>query len=142
MKKRSPRVAIVAAEFNASIVEPMIAGATDEIALLGATLGPVVRIPGCYEVPLVAAKLLGKARVDLLVVLGFIEKGETLHGQVMGQVVHSKLVDLEIEYGKPVGIGIIGPGATPEQAEVRKDAYARAAVRAALRLLEAVGSAS
>jgi 6,7-dimethyl-8-ribityllumazine synthase len=67
------------------------------------------------------------------VVLGFIERGQTQHGEVMGHVVHRALVDLELKHRKPVGIGIIGPGATSEQAEKRKVDYARAAVRAALR---------
>jgi 6,7-dimethyl-8-ribityllumazine synthase len=51
----------------------------------------------------------------------------------MGHVVQQTLVDLQLKHRKPVGIGIIGPGATLEQAEKRKVDYARAAVRAAVR---------
>ena len=95
-------------------------------------------VPGCYEVPLLASKLIARADVDALVVLGYIERGETLHGEVMGHVVHRSLMDMSIAHGKPVGLGIIGPGATSEQAEVRQDGYARAAVKAALAALAAV----
>ena len=59
---------------------------------------------------------------DGLVVLGYIERGETLHGEVMGHVVHTALVQLQLKYRKPVGIGIIGPGATAEQAQAQSAA--------------------
>ncbi|HXD86250.1 MAG TPA: 6,7-dimethyl-8-ribityllumazine synthase [Urbifossiella sp.] len=127
-----PRCAIVAAEFARSIVEMMIAEASAEVAAAGGELGRVVRVPGAYEIPIVAQALLARNDVDLIIALGFIEKGETQHGAVMGQVVHQTLVDLQIKYRKPVGLAIIGPGATVEQAEKRKVDYARAAVRAAV----------
>lgn len=135
---RGPRLAIVAAEFNRPLVDAMIAAALDEADKHGARvlLAPA-RVPGCYETPVVTAARLGRRDVDAVVVLGYIERGETQHGEVMGHVVQGALVQLAIEHGKPVGIGIIGPGATAEQAEPRKDPYARAAVRAALRALEA-----
>lgn len=110
----------------------MIAAAKQEIKEIGAKLVCVVRTPGCYEVPLSAEVQLAKDEIDALVVLGYIERGETLHGEVMGHVVHEALVQLQIKYRKRIGLGIIGPGATSEQAEDRKLSYARAAVRAAL----------
>ena len=55
-----------------------------------------------------------------------------MHGEVMGHVVSEALVRLQLEHRKPIGLGIIGPGATAEQAEMRKLGAARAAVRAAL----------
>jgi 6,7-dimethyl-8-ribityllumazine synthase len=54
----------------------------------------------------------------------------------MGHVVHAALVQLQLRYRKPAGIGIIGPGATLEQAATRKEPYARAAVRAMLASLK------
>jgi len=138
-KKRAPRVAVVAADFNASIVEAMIAAAASEVRAQGASLvGDPLRVHGSYETPLVASRLLARRDVDAVVVLGYIERGDTQHGEVMGHVVHAALVDLSVEHGKPVGLALIGPGATLEQAEQRKDPYARAAVGAALRALHAV----
>jgi 6,7-dimethyl-8-ribityllumazine synthase len=141
-KKRAPRVAIVAADFNATIVEAMIAAAASEVGAQGASLvGDPLRVHGSYETPLVASRLLGRRDVDAIVVLGYIERGDTQHGEVMGHVVHAALVNLSIEHEKPVGLGLIGPGATLEQAELRKDSYARAAVRAALRARHALALA-
>jgi 6,7-dimethyl-8-ribityllumazine synthase len=126
------RITIIAAAFNKNLMKGMIAAAKQEIKDIGAKLVRVVRTPGCYEVPLSAELQLAKDEIDALVVLGYIERGETLHGEVMGHVVHEALVQLQIKHRKRIGLGIIGPGATSEQAEDRKLSYARAAVRAAL----------
>lgn len=135
----SVRLAIVVADFNRAIIDVMVASAQAEAKAEGATIQSVIRVPGAYEVPLVLARALGRADVDAAVVLGFIERGETLHGEVMGHVVHAAIVDLSLQHEKAVGIGIIGPGATLAQAEARRDGYARAAVRAALALRKAHG---
>jgi 6,7-dimethyl-8-ribityllumazine synthase len=132
-KQRPARLGIVAAEFNKPLVDVMVAAALDEAKSHGAVVSlEPVRVPGSYETPVVTAALIARRDVDAVVVLGYIERGETHHGEVMGHVVHAALVKLALEHAKPVGVGIIGPGATPVQAEERKDAYARAAVRAAL----------
>lgn len=131
---------LVVAQFNKSVIDPMVAAAREEAASLGIEITREVPVPGCYEVPLIVSELLPRKKVDAVVVLGYIERGQTLHGEVMGNVVHKALVDLQITHGKPVGIGIIGPGATEEQAHARKDSYARAAVRAALASAQAIAA--
>jgi 6,7-dimethyl-8-ribityllumazine synthase len=131
-------LSLVAAEFNVDVVGPMIDAAADEARVAGADIVRTTRVPGCYEMPIVANAELARGDCDALVVLGYIERGETQHGTIMGQVVHDALVRLEIAHGKPIGKGIIGPGATVDQAHARKDPYARAAVRAALRSLAAL----
>lgn len=124
------KIAIVAADFNRSIVDPMVAAALEEAQARGATVVTEVRVPGSFELPLISQALLERADVHALVVLGYIEKGETLHGELLGHVVYRSLVELQLHHRKPVGLGIIGPGATLPQAEVRRDGHARAAVRA------------
>lgn len=136
MSAQNKRIAIVAAEFNPGIINHMIKAATEEAAYAQVEVAELVRVPGCYETPLVAEVLLARSDIAAVVVLGYIEKGETQHGFVMGQVVHALHLQLQLKYRKPIGLGIIGPGATEAQAEVRKDRTARAAVHAALRLLE------
>ena len=128
-----PKLAILAAEFAPAIIDVMIEEATREAATGGAEVVKVIRVSGAYELPLLADSLMANEDVDVLIALGFIERGETQHGEVMGHVVHAALIDLQLQYKKPVGIGIIGPGATQEQAEKRKVDYARSAVRAAMK---------
>jgi 6,7-dimethyl-8-ribityllumazine synthase len=131
----APRLAILIAEFNPSLVDAMLRSALDEARKLGAEVSASARVPGSYETPIAAEKLLRRASVDALVVLGYIERGETLHGEVMGHVVHRALLEASLRYEKPVGFGFIGPGATLRDAKARKDEYARAAVRAAVRMV-------
>ena len=128
-----PKLAILAAEFAPAIIEAMIEEATREATSFGAEVVRVVRVSGAYELPLLADTLLANEHVEILIALGFIERGETQHGEVMGHVVHAALIDLQLKYKKPVGIGIIGPGATLDQAEKRKVDYARSAVQAAMK---------
>lgn len=125
-------LAIVAATFNKEIVLPMVKAARAEAAAQGARVVAYHEAAGSYEMPLIVDVLLADKKVDLAVVLGYIERGKTQHGEVMGKVVHDKMLDLQLKYKKPIGLGIIGPGATLSQARARNIPYARAAVRAAL----------
>jgi 6,7-dimethyl-8-ribityllumazine synthase len=138
MTNKNRRLTIIAAEFDKELVDEMIGAAAQEARDAGAVLVDVVRVSGCYEIPLIADLHLAQDRIDALVILGYIERGETQHGEVMGHVVHQALVQLQLKHRKPIGLGIIGPGAIREQAEARKTDYARAAVRAALQNCELV----
>jgi len=121
---------IIAAEFNRPLIDAMVEIALGEFRTHGLTLAGLLRVPGSFELPLVADIELAKPDVAGLIVLGYIEKGETLHGEVMGHVVYRSLIESQIRYKKPMGLGIIGPGATPEQALVRHIDCAKAAVNA------------
>lgn len=135
MKKPTARLGIIAGDFHKELAEAMIAAATAEAQAAGATVVHTIRVAGSYEVPLLADDLLAAKDIDAVIAIGYIERGETMHGEVMGHVVHQGLVDLQLKYRKPIGIAIIGPGATREQAEARKLSSAQGAVRAVLRTL-------
>lgn len=132
-------IVIIAAEFHKDIIEKMVEAAKLELKTQGREV-LVKRVVGCYETPLLADKVIGLSSTEAVVVLGFIEKGETQHGDVMGHVVHKALVDLQLKHGKPIGIGIIGPGATEKQARLRAEPYARGAAKAVLQSLSAINN--
>ena len=137
MSKHSPiRVAIIATEFHADIMDAMISAAESELSKCKAKSAGVTTVPGSFEIPFILNLIASRKDIDAIVVLGYIERGETLHGEIMGHVVSAEIIRLEEKHNKPVGIGIIGPGATHEQAKSRKELYARNAVRAAIRNLE------
>ncbi len=129
------RLGVVVGKYHKEIAEALLADAQAAAKELKVALDPVVRVPGSYEVPLIAQALLEREDIDGLVVLGFIEKGETLHGEQMGLVVARLLKELELRHRKPVGMGIIGPGAVKGQARRRVE-YAGAAVRAVVEQAE------
>ncbi|HKV90738.1 MAG TPA: 6,7-dimethyl-8-ribityllumazine synthase [Thermoplasmata archaeon] len=133
------RIALVASEFNFDVTYAMLERAKEEVQFLGATLGPVLKTPGVYDMPLAVKVLFERGDVDAVVTLGAVIEGETKHDEVVMNQAARKLVDLSVEYGKPVGLGISGPGETRLQAQDRIENAAnavRAVVKLAQRLAE------
>jgi len=87
-------------------------------------------VPGSMEKPLALKQLLMRDDVDGGVVLGIIEKGETKHGLVMASAVIHAIMQLQLEFMKPIGVGILGPEILPDQIPPRVRPYARAAAAA------------
>lgn len=131
------RVAIVASEYNFDVSSQMLERAKEEVDFLGARLGPVVRTPGVYDIPLAVKLLLARSDVDAVVTLGAVIEGETDHDQVVMQQAARKIADLSVEAEKPVGLGISGPGETRLQAQDRIENAAQA-VRAVVKMARRV----
>ena len=129
-------IAIIATSFHKETMQGMIRDARITAKEEGLTIVKEVCVPGCYEVPLVLKRLFAAKNIDGAVVLGIIEKGKTKHGMVMGIVVHDAIVRLELESGKPVGLGILGPEILLKQVPPRAKLYARKSVLALKALLE------
>ena len=128
------RVAIVASEYNFDVTLLMLERAKEEVEFLGATLGPVVKTPGVYDMPLAVKVLYGRNDVDAVVALGAVIEGETGHDEVVMNQAARKLTDLSVEFGKPLGLGISGPGETRLQAQDRIE-NAGNAVRAVVKMV-------
>ncbi|MGI0055015.1 MAG: 6,7-dimethyl-8-ribityllumazine synthase [Thermoplasmata archaeon] len=129
------RVAIAASEYNFDITYAMLERAKEEISFLGAELGPVVKTPGVYDLPLATKALLERKDVDAVVALGAVIEGETQHDEIVMQQAARKLADLAVDYSKPVGLGITGPGETRLQAQDRIENAANA-VRAVVKMIQ------
>jgi 6,7-dimethyl-8-ribityllumazine synthase len=134
---KSISVALVASEFNYDVTMMMLERAKEEVQFLGARLGPVVKTPGVYDMPLAVKLLFDRSDVDAVVTLGAVIEGETDHDQVVMNQAARKLTDLSVEYGKPLGLGISGPGETRLQAQDRIENAANA-VRAVVKMVERV----
>ncbi len=130
------RIAIVVAEFNYDVTYLMLQRALNYAKFLGVEVAYVVKSPGSFDIPLLVEELLKKDDVDAVVTLGAIIKGETKHDEVIANQVARKIVDLSLKYGKPVTLGISGPGMNRMQALARVDDYARRAVEAAVKLVK------
>ena len=123
-------IAIVCGSFHKNEVSKMLEWASDEASQKGLTLTDIVWVPGAMEVPLALNRLLARDDIQGAACLGIIEKGHTQHGLAMGQSVMQSIIDLQLTWDKPVGLGIIGPGAEPEHIGPRLEPHARAAVAA------------
>ncbi|BAA80360.2 6,7-dimethyl-8-ribityllumazine synthase [Aeropyrum pernix K1] len=129
------RIAIVVSEFNYDVTRVMEEKAIDHARFLGAEVSLVARSPGTFDTPFIVSRLLAThSEVDAVAVLGAVIKGDTKHDEVVAHQAARKLLDLSIEYGKPVTLGIIGPGASRLEAIERAEEYARRAVESAVKL--------
>lgn len=127
---------IVIGEFHKEMARTMLESAKKVIVEKGYEVDEVIWVPGSYEAPIAMQHIIKRKDIDACVLLGYIERGETMHGEVMGHAVHHAMVDLMLEHNKPIGIGIIGPGATKEQADKRAEKYAAAAAEAAVTMVK------
>ena len=128
-------IVIVAGSYHKESVEMMVEKSRKIAADNDLIVEEVSWVPGSMEVPLQIKRLFLRDSIDGAVVLGIIENGETKHGLVMGQAVTKALIDLQLASMKPIGFGIIGPGAKPEQIETRLLPYAEKAVLAVSEML-------
>ena len=124
------RIDAICGSIHKEEITRMLEFATDEAASLNCEISEVVWVPGSMEVPLALERVLPRDDIDAAIALGIIERGQTQHGLVMGQSVTRAIIDLQIKHNKPIGLGIIGPGAEVEHIESRLEPHARAAVSA------------
>jgi 6,7-dimethyl-8-ribityllumazine synthase len=97
--------AIVASEYNARYVDAMLRAAVTELKRAGAKDIKVVRVPGAYEIPVVASCLASRAsRVThhAIICLGVILRGETTHAAHIGEAVSQALMQVQLQYEVPV----------------------------------------
>ncbi|MCD6051189.1 MAG: 6,7-dimethyl-8-ribityllumazine synthase [Verrucomicrobia bacterium] len=95
------RVAIVASEYNARYVNGMLKAAESYLNEQGAAV-TVVRVPGAFEIPVIAAHFAQDREVDAVICLGLILEGVTAHADHIGKAVTDALVLLQINHLKPV----------------------------------------
>jgi 6,7-dimethyl-8-ribityllumazine synthase len=117
LRKTSATFAIVASRYNARYVDSMLRAAQRELKRAGAKV-QVVRVPGAYEIPVVAAKLARANPPAAIICLGVILRGETTHAQHIGEAVSQALMQIQIQHGVPV-IHEVLLLENPQQAEAR-----------------------
>ncbi|NOY11507.1 MAG: 6,7-dimethyl-8-ribityllumazine synthase [Archaeoglobi archaeon] len=127
------RLGLVVAEFNRDITYMMEVLAKEHAEFLGAEVAEVIRVPGVFDIPIALKKMLEKGNLDAIATLGCVIEGETEHDEVVAQHAARKIMDLSLEYGVPVSLGISGPGMGRIAAQQRID-YAKRAVEAAVKL--------
>ncbi len=129
-------IAIVFGTFHEGYVKEMLEAVRAQAKEQRVNIVAEVAVPGSMEKPLAVKRLLLREDVHAVVVLGIIEKGETKHGRVMAEAVIKSLIELELEFMKPLGIAILGPDIQPSQIPARVVPYANNAFHAALTMLK------
>jgi 6,7-dimethyl-8-ribityllumazine synthase len=103
MKADGARFAIVASKYNARYVDAMLAAAKRTLTKARAEEIQVVRVPGAFEIPLVAARLAsGSPAPSAIICLGVILRGATAHAQSISDVVSYALGTIALQSQVPV----------------------------------------
>ncbi len=109
---RSPdgaRFAIIASRWNPRITDTLVAGARKTFAEHGVDddAVDVIRVPGAWELPLVAARVAGARRHAAIVALGCVVRGDTRHYEQVADGCSEGLMRVALDYGIPVANGVL-----------------------------------
>ena len=134
-KEEEIKLGFVVSEFHRDITYQMEILGREHAEFLGANVYRTVYTPGTFDMPLAVKQMLIDEEVDAVVTLGCIIEGATEHDEVIASQLTRKIMDLSLEYDKPVTLGVAGPGMTRLEAQERID-YAKRAVEAAVKLVK------
>jgi 6,7-dimethyl-8-ribityllumazine synthase len=103
------RFALVAARFNGFVVDQLVAGALDALKRHGVDEDRVdlVRVPGSYEIPLVAQKLGKSGKYAAVICLGCVIRGDTDHYDHVAGAAASGIATAALNCGVPVVFGVL-----------------------------------
>ncbi|WP_158970596.1 6,7-dimethyl-8-ribityllumazine synthase [Paraglaciecola sp. L3A3] len=104
------KFALVVARFNSFVVESLVEGAIDALERHGEVNEQditLVRVPGAYELPIVAKKLAEQNKYDAIIALGAVIRGGTPHFDFVAGECNKGLAQVSLEYGIPVSFGVI-----------------------------------
>lgn len=100
------RVAVIAARWHAEVMDGLVDGATRALSELGIEEATLLRVPGSFELPVVARSVANRG-YDAVVALGVIIRGGTPHFEYVSQGVTAGLTQVSVDSGVPVGFGVL-----------------------------------
>lgn len=100
---------IIVSRFNSFITDRLLEGAMDALKRHGAEDGmiDIVRVPGAFEIPLMAKFLADKKDIDGIICLGAVIKGGTPHFHYVASEVTKGIAAVSLETGKPIAFGVL-----------------------------------
>ena len=129
------KLGIVVSDYNADITHLMSKIAEEHAEFLGAKVTKLMRVPGAFDMPLAVSVLVSKKEIEGVVCLGAVIEGDTEHDQIVANNAARKIADLSVESGKPVALGISGPGMTRADGIKRIEGYAKRSVETAVKMI-------
>ena len=100
------RVSVVAASWHETVMDGLIGGAREALKDMGIVEPEVVRVPGSFELPVVARQLARLGR-DAVIALGVVIRGGTPHFEYVSAATTDGLSRVALDTGVPVGFGLL-----------------------------------
>jgi 6,7-dimethyl-8-ribityllumazine synthase len=95
--------AIVASRYNARYVDTMLRAAKEELWRADVSRIQIIRVPGAYEIPVVAKRLARTSPgLSAIICLGVILRGQTVHAAHIGEAVNRALMEIQLAHEIPV----------------------------------------
>jgi 6,7-dimethyl-8-ribityllumazine synthase len=109
LQVRGARFALLVGRFNSFVVESLVSGAVDCLKRHGAAEQDltIVRVPGAFEMPLVAKKLAASKKYDAIIALGAVIRGGTPHFEYVAGECTKGLASVGMEFNLPVAFGVL-----------------------------------
>ena len=103
------RFAVIVSRFNSFITERLLAGALDALNRTGAGAADIdiVKVPGSWELPLVAGELARQKRYDAIICLSAVIRGETPHFDYIAAEAAKGIAQVAAQSGVPVAFGVL-----------------------------------
>lgn len=138
MDAKGYKIAIIASRFNDFMVNSLIGGAVDYLVRHGAKKEDltIIRVPGAFEMPIVAKKAAESKKYDGIVAVGAVIRGATPHFDFVASETTKGLAHVSLEYGIPVGFGLLTTDNMEQAIERSGSKAGNKGVEAASALLE------
>lgn len=109
LQVRGARFALLVGRFNSFVVESLVSGAVDCLKRHGAAEQDltIVRVPGAFEMPLVAKQLAASKKYDAIIALGAVIRGGTPHFEYVAGECTKGLANVGMEFDIPIAFGVL-----------------------------------
>ncbi len=137
---RGARFGIIASRFNSFIVDSLVDGAIDALKRHGAEEGSIqlVKVPGAFEMPLVAARMAAKKEYDAIIALGAVIRGGTPHFEYVAGECVKGLAAVSAQHDVPVAFGVLTVDSIEQAIERAGTKAGNKGVEAAMSAIEMV----
>ncbi|CAL4322839.1 6,7-dimethyl-8-ribityllumazine synthase [Buchnera aphidicola] len=109
-ESQNSNIAIIVPRFNSFINQNLLFGALDTLERIGKIKKKnikIIKVPGAYEIPIIANILSQTKNYQGIIALGTIIKGETMHFEKISNAIIQKLLEISIKTSTPIGLGIL-----------------------------------
>jgi len=109
LQGKGHKIGIIVARFNSFISEKLLEGAMDSLVRSGVADDDidVARVPGAFEIPLVAQKMAGSGKYDAVICIGVVIRGATPHFDYVAGEVAKGTAQVMLDAGVPVLFGVL-----------------------------------